>query len=498
VTVGSRDGWFTVRRYRIVVALSVVASVLLRLRFLFTPLSPDEGGFLAIARSWAHGRQLYRDVWVDRPQGLLLLFRLWDRLAFGNPKSVRVMAMVFGAALVIASAEIGRRLYSLRAGALAAAFVAAASSAAAIEGFLANGELLSGALSAITIAVAAAVVTRRASLRGLGWAGASAAVAVSIKQSGVDGFLAVLAWLLVAMALGVDEGRRRYLVGMAWLIGGFAAAALPFVIHASLTDWSDWWYAIAGYRLDSRSAVAGSDWARFWSTWRDVTIVFVPMVAAAVVALAAGGRSSGRDGTRRTWSPRWIVPLWIAMATLAFVSGGQFFHHYWVVLAAPVGVAAAVAIATIDRSVFTAVFAAAAVVPVIGSTLSIARLPREQVPIRISGFPRSIKEERIASWFEHVRQPGDTIYVLCAGASVYALANADPPFPYLWLPTAAQFPGASQRLTALLTSPDGAPTYVADLQGEADCGLAAGTLRQQYRPLTTVEGTVIWQLAATD
>ena len=123
------------RAYVLGVGVAAVASMLLRLRFVFTPLSTDEGGFVAIARSWAHGATLYRDVWVDRPQGLLALFRLWDMVSLGNEQSVRVMAMLLGAIMVVAGAEIGRRLHSRRAGVLAAAFVAAASSAALIEGF---------------------------------------------------------------------------------------------------------------------------------------------------------------------------------------------------------------------------------------------------------------------------------------------------------------------------------------------------------------------------
>jgi hypothetical protein len=50
------------------ITAAVIVSVLLRVRMLFTPINADEGGYLAIARAWAHGRVLYRDVWVDRPQ----------------------------------------------------------------------------------------------------------------------------------------------------------------------------------------------------------------------------------------------------------------------------------------------------------------------------------------------------------------------------------------------------------------------------------------------
>ena len=172
------------------------------------------------------GATLYRDVWVDRPQGLLALFRLWDMVSLGNEQSVRVMAMLLGAIMVVAGVEIGRRLHSRR-GVLAAAFVAAASSAALIAGFLANGELLSGTFSALAVAVGATVIVGRLSIRWFVVAGAFGALAVSIKQSGVDGFGAVFAWL------------------------SLAAVFVSLVVSGDATSWGS-----------SRSSVASSRWPR--------------------------------------------------------------------------------------------------------------------------------------------------------------------------------------------------------------------------------------------
>ena len=53
----------------------VAGSVVLRLPFLDAPLTADEGGYAEIARLWAHGGSLYGSVWVDRPQGLIVVFR---------------------------------------------------------------------------------------------------------------------------------------------------------------------------------------------------------------------------------------------------------------------------------------------------------------------------------------------------------------------------------------------------------------------------------------
>jgi hypothetical protein len=137
-------------------------SILLRLRFLVTPLTSDEGGILAIARAWAHGRDLYVDVFLDRPQLLPLTFRILDAFTGGSTVAVRSMAMVFGVLAVVSSAEVARRIVSPRAGVVAAVFAGVTSSAPAIEGFTACGELLGGSLSASAVAIASAAVCGRA------------------------------------------------------------------------------------------------------------------------------------------------------------------------------------------------------------------------------------------------------------------------------------------------------------------------------------------------
>src|ERR1700694_1982720 len=118
-------------------------SVLMRLRMFWSPVSVDEGGYLAIARAWAHGKVLYRDVWVDRPQGLLALFRLWDWLSGGSTASIRIMAMLFGIVLVVATAVTVRELVNDVAARWAAIICGVISASPVLEGHTANGELLS-------------------------------------------------------------------------------------------------------------------------------------------------------------------------------------------------------------------------------------------------------------------------------------------------------------------------------------------------------------------
>ena len=143
------------------IAGAATVSVLMRLRMLWSPVSVDEGGYLAIARSWAHGKVLYRDVFVDRPQGLLVLFRVWDWASGGSTSSIRIMAMLFGVLLVVSTGIIVRELAGDVAARFAAIICAVASAAPMLEGYAANTELLSGAMSAAGLAVGVLALSKR-------------------------------------------------------------------------------------------------------------------------------------------------------------------------------------------------------------------------------------------------------------------------------------------------------------------------------------------------
>ena len=192
-------------------AIAALVSVVLRVRFLFAPLTADEGGGLAIARAWAHGRRLYIDVWIDRPQGVLLLTRGWDALFAHHPSSLRGLAILSGIAAVCGSAAIARAISGQAvAGLIAAWMVAVVSASPTIEGFTANGELLAAGFSVSALAVAATVLRQRKSFgsRAAGSmlvAGLLAGGAISIKQSGFDPWLAKESWPDEATAQVVER-----------------------------------------------------------------------------------------------------------------------------------------------------------------------------------------------------------------------------------------------------------------------------------------------------
>ena len=91
---GERPAWWAL-------AAAALASFVLHLPFLTTPLSVDEGGYGYVARWWASGADLYGDIWVDRPQGLLLLYRWAEALPGSDRLDIRLMAALWSCAIAV-------------------------------------------------------------------------------------------------------------------------------------------------------------------------------------------------------------------------------------------------------------------------------------------------------------------------------------------------------------------------------------------------------------
>src|SRR5207253_4920056 len=88
---------------------AVCLAFLVRLPFFGTPLTADEGGYAEAARLWERGDTLYRDIWVDRPQGLVLVFRAVLHLG-GSPNVIRGVAALVAALSVLATVLLALRL----------------------------------------------------------------------------------------------------------------------------------------------------------------------------------------------------------------------------------------------------------------------------------------------------------------------------------------------------------------------------------------------------
>ena len=448
--------------YRTGLVLISLLTIVLRLRFLFTPIGIDEGGYLAIARAWGNGKGLYSDVFLDRPQGLLVVFRAWDVLSGGNTAQLRVIAIVFAIVAAIAIAETVRMLRDRSAGLVAGTMAAVLLALPSLEGHTANGELLASAPSAVAVALGCAVLVRRLSPRWMFAAGVMAGVAFSMKQSGIDGLAALTGWLVLA-ALFRWEPRRVVARQLALLWGGGAAVVALLALHGAFTDWSGWLYAVQGYRRTQRSLFIDADWENFWASAEVALPMLLPLlyvIGAATIMMVLKGRLS------KVRPVLLVLPLWMVAATMAFLSGGQFFRHYWVSLLFPVAAIGGYVVGSIRVGWQRIGLAAVLLLPAFVSWERVVLLSRLEVARNIDDYGAQ-QVETIADRLGPRLGPDDDVYVFCARADQYAVLDKDPPFPYLWLDGVRKVPGALDQLREMLGGDD-RPDYLIMFQLECD------------------------------
>lgn len=481
---------------------AVLFTVAVRARYLFEPLAPDEGGYLALARGWAGGGALYTRFWVDRPQGMMALIRLGDHATGPGDGFLRVLAVVLGVSSIVGVAWMARRISGRwQAGAVAAVFVAVLSSSPAIEGFTANGELMAAAFAVPGMAVTVAVVTDRLSIRWLFVAGALAGLALSVKQSGYDGLVGTCLWF--ALAWVFQWRRRAQLVGMFLvLMAGLATVIGLLLLQGTAFGFSDYWYAIVGFRIGSRSAVSSPQWARLGITTAITAGLTVGMFALAVIRLRRA------DRTLRGWFDRHnaLAVCWLIGAGLALMTGGNYHRHYWITVVFPLSLVLALMVAGDPETAAEGEFDDAAAAPAAAPSSRWPIAPRElalacAAPLIVTAVlmaapgleqdARLHQDAAIADWVEANGDGTNGILLpVCGSASYHAVAGQTPPYPYLWVDNIVAADDAVPTMVALLDDPDG-PAFVARFQPVADCdtsGRIEAAIERNFTPAETVDG----------
>lgn len=452
--------------------LAGLALIAIRLPFLQVPLDADEGGYAYLSRQWAAGGRLYGPVWVDRPQGLMLLFRAITGL--GRSKVlIHLAAIGLAGLLAVGVALAAGALAGRRAAISAAVLVAMAGAAPRLQGFMLNGELAAGAFAAV--AVAAALWFRRTGR--LGWlvvAGALAAIALLMKQSGFDGLVVGLAVALTA---------RRISAVLAYLIGVIVPLGLA-ILQAALTSWSDWWFAVVGYRLHTSAGSRGGLVGRLHNITGDLSQLWpdlLPLGALALIGLAWCLRH------------REAMPvLWLTAALVGFGGGVFFFPHYWMQLVGPACLLGALALAAVPVRPAAALIVVACL-PALAFTARVAVASPDHRDRLAVPDGRLLANRDIAPWLRAHSRPSEQIYAFVSSADLYYTSDRHTDFRYLWQANLDAIPGAVSQLAAYLNGPD-KPTWVV-LYAEPDIvdpsGRVLQVLATRYRLVTTIDGVRI-------
>ena len=477
-----RAAWVRCRWF----APALVAVLAVRLRFFFIPIHPDEAAQWAVARAWHRGATLYSEIWLDRPIGMLGLYRVVYALGLPPVFGLRLMAVLFALVACYACGRIAARLGGADAAMVAALAAAVLLGLPRLSGYAANGELMSGAFGALGL-----LFLLKGSWRlpapAHGWlvlGGVATGVGLSIKQSAFDAFGAGLLVLLFHCVRG-GWGRRDRWLAVPAALSGLAVSLGAVVLHGVVTcGFADWWNGVAGFRITYLGAVSGGKYSLLLvSGKRALPAVLLLVLVLAVLVVIAVRR-------RRRLDALLLMAIWLGLAAIAFLSGGLFWLHYWLVLLFPASVALGVLVGELGGARLRYVLAAVALLPSLVLGLRAAVSPRSEV-----GEAASRKYEHIAAWYDDHAGPDDKVYSQCRGLEIYGLVDSDPPVPYLFPSHITPVPERRAQLAALLKGPD-APRFVVEFESPEECdpsGVMREVLDTRYRKAATVDGFPIYE-----
>ena len=458
-----------------VATLSVLA-VLVRLPLFSIPLDPDEGGYAYVAHRWAQGASLYRNPWVDRPQGLVIVFRAVTDVSY-TADALRTVAMLAGVALTLSVAAAGWAVGGRRAAIVSGTIAAVVGAGSFIEGYELSGELLGSAIG--TCGVALALWWSRAGL-GRGWlfvAGVICGLAPLMKQSMLDAAVALI-------CIVIATRRYREVVAAA---AGLLIAPLIAVVWGWRTGWHEWWFAVVRFQL-TRSTAGGvhAHLDKILHSLQGVSVDLAGLACAAVLALVFAVRCPAR----------WPLVAWLGAAAVCAAGGSAESPHYWVQLVAPLAVLAGSASSAVSRHGYKLLLEVT--VLVLALTLPLARLGQLSVaaPSERAGRvvpstnPQRLAQAAVAHWIDMNTARTDTVYAFVAAADLYLRTGRSTSFPYLWLAPVKYLPGARLRLQQWLSSGDAPDWIVVYQMPEAVQGAVplAGILAARYRLAATVDG----------
>lgn len=454
-----------------------------RFRFLFSPLTTDEGGYLAVARAWFNGADLYNKTWVDRPQGLLVVYGLLDRVGLGSTAGVRLLGTAACFLGMWACARVARTLHGDGAFVPVLWTVGMALSIPQVEGFIANAELLSCAVgaTALVFLMRGSWGLRQPVVRDFFVGGLLTGAAVTLKQSGFDATVAGCVSIAV-IAVTYRWGIKNFLKSAGAVAAGVTVPVGLVLLHAWATGFHDWWYAVAGVRIEHKSALASADWAKLRETGRIVApIVIGGLLVMGVVLMR----------TVRSHLPQLLfLKVWGVIALGAFLMGGLFHRHYWMILMFPFGTAVGVALSRIRSRVWLALaVVVSAAWPAWRAAEAIA-MDDATVARVLDADSRLTKNEAVAAWLRANNTGRGTVWAMCASSALYAHIHQDPPFRYSWFEYFRATPEALPMLYDWLRS-DLAPQWIAAFQTAGRCdpgGMLGGIIADRYSLVTEVSG----------
>jgi len=484
--------WPTIRTFarRHSVMLACLATLMVHLLSVTRQLGSDEGGFAMVARHWLDvGPFLYGQQWVDRPPGLIALFDIAQHLGpYGVRLTATLLAVVLVAALASAAEAVGGRSAARWAAWTGFAF----GSSVLLQAQRLNGELAAATLVTVSVAALLRAVLVSASrthavLLGI-LAGASATVAVLMKQNFVDAF--VFASVLLAVGVAKRTNRLTYppmkvlMIATAFTCGVVVPGVVTLAWATRHGGVGALAYATFGFRADASTVMTSWSWDA--PLHRLGSLVLLACLSGLLFLLVHLGWSHRRRLGHADPLP-WAIATTAAVEAFGVVAGENFWPHYLIALIPMVALTAGLSVHRrvpgwrwTRRLIVVSAAATALVSPV--AAVVAATVPSEAYTT--------------GRWVAAAAQPRDTLVVPFTHANVIDAARLKPGYPYAWsLPARTLDPNLT-LLTSTLTGP-AAPTWVVRWDDPHTWGLdpddrVDAALHAPYQSVADVCGHTVW------
>jgi 4-amino-4-deoxy-L-arabinose transferase-like glycosyltransferase len=397
------------RRAELAGALGLIA-VLVGFAVLFWPSLPvpyerDEGEYAYASDLLARGATPYRDVFVQKPPGIILLYRAVTAALGPAFESVHLAVLASYLLQLALIYLLGRRLAGPPAGLTAAAVLAAALMMPAYETQPANTE-------AFMILPTTAAMLGLQSLRErpgawpAAWLGSCFGLAVLFKQ------VALFHGPHLALGLLLVDGRWRRRVG--WLVLFGACSALPhlvcigwFAARGALPDF------LGGALLHNLEYASMNPEGNFAALLVRRLGAFGPFDVLLWVgsAVALGALAFRRE--------RWALFLaggWLAASVLGLSTSGYFRGHYLIQALPPLALTAALGIWLAGRRAGPALLAVLFAAWVIGRPWIFGMTVEQQV-LRRYGYLRFVTSVDVGDYLR--RAEGCSLFVLASEPQIY-------------------------------------------------------------------------------
>jgi hypothetical protein len=285
------------------------------------------------------------------------------------------------------------------------------------------------------------------------------------------------------------------------LLGAAAPLGLA-VLQAALTGWSDWWFAVVGYRLHTSAGSRGGLSGRWHNLtaglphlWPDLLPLGVLGLAGLVVCLVPGARPvpGGRPALGQLPdSPpttRWLAPAWLLLAFAGFFGGVFFFPHYWMQLVGPLCLLGASALAALPVRAAICLVLVACLSSVLWTVRAGVASPDRRDRLAVPD-PRLLANRDISPWLRAHAARTDQLYAFVSSADLYYSSGLHTDFRYLWQANLEAVPAALNELRGYLAGPD-RPQWIVLYQQPSvidPSGAIEETLTADYRTATVIDG----------